>query len=132
MEREIERSRLSSLTLEFLTDDDSSSKDSVTSMKTSREKELPSLMLKQTVTFKQRLNDSSNGNFDIVNALWGRDYADYKEVEATLYEQANTNPMYFRVTPALIYPKYEDYIVNATGVDTDFKYDYIAKKASYK
>ncbi|MFV0555555.1 MAG: peptide ABC transporter substrate-binding protein [Lactovum sp.] len=66
-----------SLTLEFLTDDSDLAKDAATFFKQSWEKDLPGLTLElKTVPFKQRLNDSSNGNFDIVNTLWGGDYAD--------------------------------------------------------
>jgi oligopeptide transport system substrate-binding protein len=68
---------LSSLTLEFLTDDSTAAKDAATFFKASWEKDLPGLTLNlKTVPFKQRLNDSSNGNFDVVNTLWGGDYSD--------------------------------------------------------
>ncbi|MDR2977443.1 MAG: peptide ABC transporter substrate-binding protein [Streptococcaceae bacterium] len=164
---------LSSLTLEFLTDDSTGAKDAATFFKQSWEKDLPGLTLNlKTVPFKQRLNDSSNGNFDIVNTLWGGDYsdpstfldlfttgnpqnkgqfsnaaydkaidaahgadvqdpeklyADYKAAEAALFDEASIDPIYFRTTPYLVNPKYKGTIFNATGLDRDFKYAYIAK-----
>ncbi|GAB2024770.1 peptide ABC transporter substrate-binding protein [Lactovum odontotermitis] len=164
---------LSSVTLEFLTDDGSTSKDAATFFKTSWEKDLPGLTLNlKTVPFKQRLNDSSNGNFDIVNTLWGGDYADpttfldlmttgnaqnkgqfsneaydkameaahttdvldseklyadYKDAEAALYNQASIDPIYFQTAPVLRNPKYKGVIANATGIQYDWKYAYIAK-----
>ncbi|GAB2026695.1 peptide ABC transporter substrate-binding protein [Lactovum odontotermitis] len=164
---------LTSLQLEFLTDDSQAAKDAATFMKTSWEKDLPGLTVNlKIVPFKQRLNDSTNGNFDIVNTLWGGDYADpttfldlmtttsqqnngkfsdaaydkameaahttdvqdpeklyadYKDAEAALFKNAEIDPIYFRSMVYLVNPNQKGVIYNATGVDRDFKYAYIAK-----
>lgn len=65
------------LTLTLTTDDTSASKDSATFLKQAWEKQLPGLTLNiKSVPFKQRLNDSTTGNFDMVISLWSGDYAE--------------------------------------------------------
>ena len=65
------------LTLTLTTDDTSAAKDSATFLKQAWEEKLPGLTLNiKSVPFKQRLNDSTTGNFDMVISLWGGDYAE--------------------------------------------------------
>lgn len=59
------------------TDDIAVAKDSATFLKQAWEEKLPGLTLNiKSVPFKQRLNDSTTGNFDMVISLWGGDYAE--------------------------------------------------------
>lgn len=65
------------LTLTLTTDDTQAAKDSATFLKQAWEEKLPGLTLNiKSVPFKQRLNDSTTGNFDMVISLWGGDYAE--------------------------------------------------------
>lgn len=69
---------LTSLTLNFETDSDSSTgKQFAAYFQKNFEKDLPGLTINQRlVPFQQRLKDSQNGNFDIVATLWGGDYSE--------------------------------------------------------
>ncbi|MDR0297092.1 MAG: peptide ABC transporter substrate-binding protein [Streptococcaceae bacterium] len=164
---------LSKLTVTLTTDDTPAAKQSGTYLQQSLQKALPGLTLNiKTEPFKQRLNDSQNGNFDLVLALWGGDYADpstfldlfktggpqndgkfsnaafdaatkqaettdavtpakrdadYKAAEATLFENSNVNPLYFRTLAVLQNQKLSGVRFGATGLVYDFKYAEKAK-----
>ena len=68
---------LSKVALTLTTDDTPAAKQSGTYLQQNLQSALPGLTLNiKTEPFKQRLNDSQNGNFDLVITLWGGDYAD--------------------------------------------------------
>lgn len=162
-----------SVNLSFETDADSpTAKTMADFVQTSLAKTLPGLTItEKIVPFQQRLKDSSNHQFDIVNTLWGGDYAepstflqlfdegsgyndggfvnptyqaawnkastlpdvtnddarnaDYKDIEKTLYEESNINPIYFRTTPALRNTALKGLQFNSTGLSYDLKGVYI-------
>ncbi|MDR0299310.1 MAG: peptide ABC transporter substrate-binding protein [Streptococcaceae bacterium] len=68
---------LTKLSITLTTDDTPPAKAGSTYMQQNYQKDLPGLTFNiKTEPFKQRLNDSKSGNFDIVMTLWGGDYAD--------------------------------------------------------
>ncbi len=68
---------VSSLNLEYLTDDSEGAKKSAEYFQSQLEKNLPGLKLTiSTVPFKSRLTRSENGDFDIVMTAWGADFPD--------------------------------------------------------
>ena len=68
---------INSLEVEFLTDDSDGAKKSAEYFQSQLQKTLPGLKISiTTVPFKSRLTRSENGDFDIVNTLWGADFPD--------------------------------------------------------
>jgi len=121
-----------SATITLTTDDTQAAKDTATFFKQSFEKNLPGLTVEiKSVPFKQRLNDSQTGNFDMVVSLWGGDYAEPTTfldlfTTGTAYNNGKfSNPAYDAAMKAA---KTTD-VLDDSKRDTDYK---VAEQALYE